>query len=159
MRSPETPASKVVVANAILVACLAAGSCAPQAPPVTAPATPSATAPAPGATSTPAAPAPAASAAPATPSTPDDVVAAHRGGLDACYTKARAGDPKLGHTKVEMTFVVDTDGTPKTVDFKYRHRMDDGAKNCMRDAALELHFPASMAGTQTATIVFSPPTQ
>jgi hypothetical protein len=83
-------------------------------------------------------------------------VTAHRSGLDACYTKARVGDPKLGHTKVEMTFVIDADGLPKTVDFKYRHRMDDSAKNCMRDAALALHFPASMAGTQTATIVFNP---
>jgi hypothetical protein len=101
---------------------------------------------------------PAASATPSTPSTPDEVVAAHRSGLDACYTKARAGDAKLGHTKVEMTFVIDADGVAKTVDFKYRHRMDDVSKNCMRDAALALRFPASMAGTQTATIVFSPPT-
>ncbi len=98
-------------------------------------------------------------AAPAAPATPDDVVAAGRGPLDACYAKARAEDAKLGHTKVEMTFTVDPDGTPKHVDFKYRHRMSDHAKDCLRDAALGLRFPPSMQGMQVATIVFTPPTQ
>ncbi|MGH7439066.1 MAG: hypothetical protein ACRENE_25535, partial [Polyangiaceae bacterium] len=146
------------------VVCLGVGvSCAPQPAPVTAPSgAPASTAStenaaAPG-SSSPASPAPAAPAASSAPSTPDAVVAANRAGLDACYTKARAGDPKLGHTKVDMSYVIDADGTPKTVDFKYRHRMDDSAKNCMRDAALAVHFPASMVGPQTATIVFSPPT-
>ena len=56
-----------------------------------------------------------------------------------------------------MTFTINADGRPQTVDLKYRNRMDDGAKECMRDAALSLQFPASMQGTQTATIVFTPP--
>jgi hypothetical protein len=93
------------------------------------------------------------------PATPDDVVAGNRSALDACYAQARTSDPKLGRTKVEMTFAIDADGKPKTVDFKYRHRMEDHAKDCMRDAALALHFPPSMQGTQTATILFTPPAQ
>ena len=53
--------------------------------------------------------------------------------------------------------MVDADGMPHTVDLKYRNRFDDRAKDCMRDAALSLRFPASMQGTQTGTIAFTPP--
>jgi len=87
------------------------------------------------------------------------VLAGHRSAFDACYAQARAKDPALGRTKVEMTFHVNADGTPQTADLKYRNRMDDAAKQCMLDAALSLRFPTSMQGTQTATIVFAPPAQ
>ena len=63
----------------------------------------------------------------------------------------------MGRTKVEITFTINADGRPQTVDLKYRNRFDDQAKECMRDAALSLRFPASMQGTQTATIQFAPP--
>jgi hypothetical protein len=86
-----------------------------------------------------------------------DVLASHRAGLDACYAQARAENPKLGRTSVEMTFAIEADGKPRTVDIKYRHRMPDRAKECLRDAALALVFPASLAGTQTGTIAFAPP--
>jgi hypothetical protein len=98
--------------------------------------------------------APAASSVPATPS---DVLASHRSAFDACYAQARAQDPSLGRTKVAMTFSIGADGKPMTVDLQYRNRMDDRAKECMRDAALSLQFPTSMQGSQTATIVFTPP--
>ncbi len=135
--------------KALAIAAMVCGACAP-APnaPVAAP-TASATTPA-----TPASTAPAVSAAPATPS---DVLTSNRSAFDACYAQARAVDPTLGRTRVEMTFTIDADGTPHTVDLKYRNRMEDRPKECMRDAALALHFPPSMQGTQTATIVFAPP--
>jgi hypothetical protein len=126
---------------------LVCGACAPESPPAAAP-SPAAAPPAPSA--------PAAPATPSAPATPDDVVAANRSGLDACYAKARTLDPKLGHTKVEMTFTIDPDGKPKNVDFKYNRLVQDAAKDCMRDAALGLHFPPSMQGTQTATVHFAP---
>jgi hypothetical protein len=129
-------------------------ACAPEPSPAIAGTAP---APASAAPSTAAARTPAASPAPSTPTTPDDVVTAGRAPFDTCYAKARAEDPKLGPTKVEMTFAIDADGKPKTVDFKYHHRFEDHAKDCMRDAALGLHFPGSMQGAQTATIVLTPP--
>lgn len=101
--------------------------------------------------------APADSSAPAAPATVSDVLASHRAALDACYVRARAESPNLGRTSVEMTFTIEADGKPRTVDLKYRHRMTDRAKECLRDAALALTFPASLAGTQTGTIVFTPP--
>src|SRR5581483_1421610 len=88
MRCSKAPAAKILRVNAILVACLAAASCAPQAPAVAAPASSGAggaSPPALAGTSS-AAPAPAASSPPIAPSSPDEVVAAHRSGLDACYT-------------------------------------------------------------------------
>jgi hypothetical protein len=102
-------------------------------------------------------PAAPASAAPTVPATPSDVLASNRAAFDACYAQARARDPGLARTQVEMTFMVDADGMPHTVDLKYRNRFDDRAKDCMRDAALSLRFPASMQGTQTGTIAFTPP--
>jgi hypothetical protein len=88
-----------------------------------------------------------------------DVLASNRAKLDACYTRARAGDPALGRTSVEMTFTIDAQGDPKTVDLQYKHRMDERAKECLRDAALSLHFPPALAGQQTGKIVFTPPAQ
>ena len=130
------------------------GGCAPPSNPVVAPSAPvAAGAPA----TTPASSASTAPAAAGAPATPSDVLAANRSAFDACYAQARAADPTLGRTRVEMTFTIDADGTPHTVDLRYRNRMDDRPKECMRDAALSVHFPASMQGTQTATIVFAPP--
>jgi len=56
-----------------------------------------------------------------------------------------------------MTFTMDDDGTLLNVDFKYRNRVDDAAKDCMRAAAEALKFPPSLHGKQTGTIVFTPP--
>src|SRR3974390_1474801 len=108
------------------------------------------------ASAVPAAPASTA-AAPAVPSTPSEVLESNRSAFDGCYAQARASDPALGRTKVEMTFVINAEGKPQTVDLKYRNRFAARAKECMRDAALSLHFPASMQGTQSATLVFTPP--
>jgi hypothetical protein len=135
--------------TALAIAAMVCCACAPApTAPIAAPIA-TATTPATSASTT-----PAVSAAPATPS---DVLASNRSAFDACYAQARAVDPTLGHTKVEMTFTIDADGTPHTVDLKYRNRMEDRPKECMRDAALSLHFPPSMQGTQTAAIVFAPP--
>jgi hypothetical protein len=126
-------------------------ACAPAPEPAAAPPA------APAASSlAPAAPAPS-PAPPSVPTTPSEVVESGRAAFDACYAQARTSDPALGRTKVEITFAVNADGRPQTVDLKYRNRFDDRAKECMRDAALGLHFPPSMQGTQTATIAFAPP--
>ena len=136
--------------KALAVVAMVCGACVP------APAVPALTAPvaanAPSTTLATSAP-----AAPSAPATPSDVLESNRSAFDACYAQARAKDPALGRTKLEMTFTVNADGMPQTVDLKYRNRMEDRAKECMRDAALSLHFPTSMQGTQTATIVFAPP--
>jgi hypothetical protein len=136
----------------MLVAC---GACAQTPPPATAGAAANA---APVATAAPTGSAAPPAAAPVSqPATVSDVLASQRGALDGCYAQARAAAPALGRTSVGMTFVIDAAGKPKTVDLQYKHRMDDRAKECLRDAALALHFPASLAGTQTGTIVFTPP--
>ena len=93
----------------------------------------------------------------AAPATPSDVLDRNRTAFDACYAQARAADANLGRTKVEITFAVNAEGVPQTVDLKYRNRFDDKAKDCMRDAALAARFPVTMQGAQTATIVFAPP--
>jgi hypothetical protein len=133
--------------SALAVAMVCAG-CAPAPAPAAAPVAESASSASPAST-------PPAAASP--PATPSDVLASHRAPFDACYAQARAKDPALGRTRVEMAFTIDADGMPHTVDLKYRNRFDDRAKDCMRDAALSLRFPASMQGTQTATIDFTPP--
>jgi hypothetical protein len=141
-----------VVVSAVMITI--GGGCAPPSNPVVAPSAP---VEANGPAATPASPASTVPAAAGAAATPSDVLAANRSAFDACYAQARAADPALGRTRVEMTFTIDADGTPHTVDLKYRNRMDDRPKECMRDAALSIHFPASMQGTQTATIVFAPP--
>jgi hypothetical protein len=88
--------------------------------------------------------------------TASDVLTLGREPFDACYRKARAVDPELAQTSVTFSFAIDSTGKPMTVDLQYRHRMADGAKDCMRDAALALAFPASMAGRQTGTLAFKP---
>jgi hypothetical protein len=141
--------------KALAVVALCCVACAP-APAVPAPTEPGAASAPSTALATSASTGPAAAGAPATPG---DVLAGHRSAFDACYAQARVKDPALGRTKVEMTFSLNADGVPQTVDLKYRNRMDDGAKQCMLDAALSLRFPTSMQGTHAATIVFAPPAQ
>ena len=126
-------------------------ACAPAPAPAAAPAAPVAASAAPVTSAATGAPTPSA------PSTPSDVVESNRAAFDACYAQARAKDSALGRTKVELTFTVNAEGSPQTVDLKYRNRFDDQAKECMRDAALALRFPAAMQGTQSATIQFTPP--
>jgi hypothetical protein len=132
--------------KALAVAMVCVG-CAPAPAPAAAPVAESAASAGPAST-------PPATASP--PATPSDVLASNRAPFDACYAQARAKDPGLGRTRVEMTFTIDACGMPHTVDLKYRNRFDDRAKDCMRDAALALRFPASMQGTQTAAIDFTP---
>jgi len=66
-------------------------------------------------------------------------------------------NPQLGRTSIDVAFAIDASGKPMTVDLKYRDRMDDAAKECMRDAALALTFPPSMQGRQAATLTFKAP--
>ena len=138
--------AKVSVVAMLLVACAPA-----PAPPVAAASAPAAESAVPAASAGPVA------ASPSAPTTPSDVLERSRSAFDACYAEARTKDPALGRTKVEITFTINADGRPQTVDLKYRNRFDDQAKECMRDAALSLRFPTSMQGTQTATIQFAPP--
>jgi hypothetical protein len=102
-------------------------------------------------------PAPPISAEAAVPSSATEAVVQQRASLDACYMLARASNPNLGRTSIGIAFAIDTQGKPITVDLQYRHRIDDKAKECMRDAALALQFPPSMQGRQTATLAFAPP--
>jgi len=146
MRTAMGPSKAFAVVAMIFVACTPA----PE-PAVAAPGAPVA------ASAGPAASAGAVAAAPSAPTTPSEVLASNRAAFDGCYAQARTKDPTLGRTKVEMTFTIDAEGRPQTVDLKYRNRFEDRAKECMRDAALSLQFPVAMQGTQTATIAFSPP--
>ena len=132
---------------------LSCAACAPEGAPAEAPSNAPRSAASSSVPATPASPTPAASGA---PTSPDDVVAGGRAAFDACYAQARSLDPKLGRVKVEMTFAIDADGKPTHVDFKYNRVLADRAKDCMRDAALGLSFPASMQGTQSATTTLAP---
>jgi hypothetical protein len=85
------------------------------------------------------------------------VLSQGRAPFDACYALARKMHPDLPRTSVEITFSMDDDGKLLNVDFVYRNRMEDTAKDCMRKAAEGLTFPASLRGKQTGTIVFTPP--
>ena len=90
------------------------------------------------------------------PENASELLAQQRAPFDACYAKARQARTDLGRTNVEITFT--RDGAKLvSVDLKYRNRWDEAAKDCMRAAAEALSFPATMDGTQTGTIVFSPP--
>src|SRR5277367_6742809 len=94
----------------------------------------------------PAQPPPARTAAPAAPpppsSNPDaDAVQAARPSLRACYDKARSANAALGRTTVAFSLRVDEKGTVTTVDLEYKHRFDEAAKSCMRDAAFAIKLP------------------
>jgi|GEM_PF-2709794 hypothetical protein len=133
-----------------LTACSAA--CAPPR----SPAAPSTSAPSAAAPTTLAPSAPPGDSSPPSVPTATDMLASERGPMDACYASARAIDPQLGQTSITFRFAIDSAGKPTTVDLQYRHRMDDRAKECLRDAALALSFPPSMQGRQTATLTFRP---
>ena len=94
---------------------------------------------------------------PPPPASASDVLTQGRAPFDACYALARKGHPDLRRTSVEITFTMDDEGKLLNVDFAYRNRMDDAAKDCMRTAAEALKFPPSLHGKQTGTIVFNPP--
>jgi len=141
--------------GAVAVALVACASCAPEPTPVTpvvtsAAASASSEAPTPTATHAP-------PAAPPAPATVTDVLTANRAAFDTCFTRARGDTPTLGRTSVEMTFTIDADGTPRNVDLRYRRRVEEKFKECLRDAALALHFPASLQGQPSGTIVLAPP--
>ncbi len=147
--SRPLPLSSVLAALSLTAA---AAACASSPPPAAnAPATASATS----AAAAPAAPAPP-PPPPPPPPTATDVINQGRAPFDACYALARKTNPNLGRTNIEMTFTMGDDGKLANVDFVYRNRMDDTAKTCMRRAAEGLTFPASLHGTQTGTIVFTP---
>ena len=96
-------------------------------------------------------------AAPPAPLTTNDFLASVRAPFDACYTQARKSNPNLPRTNVEITFTRDENGKLLNVDFVYRNRLDAAAKNCMRTAAEAVTFPPALRGTQTGTLVFTPP--
>lgn len=133
----------------VLVGCAACAEGPPPAAPASTP--PPSTAQGPTAAVASSAPAP-----PPPPTNVTEALASHRTALDACYAQARSANPALGRTSVEMTFTIDAEGKPLTVDLQYKHRMDDRAKECLRDAALAQRFPPSMQGKQTGSIAFSP---
>lgn len=85
-----------------------------------------------------------------------DVLVEGRAPFDACYAQARKTQPNLPRTSVEMTFSMDDDGKLLNVEFAYRNRMDDPAKDCMRKAAEGVKIPPSLHGTQVGTLVFTP---
>jgi hypothetical protein len=141
MRSTPLPASAWLVT--VVAGALAAACAADPPPPPTAP---------PAAVGGENAPPP----APAVPTSATEVLAAGRAPLDACYAKAREAHPELGHTSVEITFSLDDEGKPFTVDLLYRNRLDETAKACMRTAAEGLRFPAGLRGKQVGVIRFPP---
>jgi len=146
LRSHRTLAFAAIVAS-LMTACAAESQAPPAAAPGAPPASEVAATPAP-----PAAPPP----APKIPASATEVLAQGRGPLDACYAEARRSHPELGHTSVEITFSLDDNGKPSTVDLLYRNRMDESAKACMRTAAEGLVFPAGLRGKQTGVIHFAP---
>jgi hypothetical protein len=145
------PVAHSLASRVVVLAAIALASCAPSPSPAASPGSGSEAASPPStATSTvPVAP-------PPPPATASEVMAAARSAFDACYARARAANSLLGRTAVKITYTVDETGTAKTADLQYRNRFDDAAKDCMRDAALSVRFPASMQGTQTGTITFAP---
>jgi len=86
----------------------------------------------------------------------NDILASGRAPFDECYSRGRAVDRQLGRTSIAFAFDIDAAGKPTAVDLQYRNRMDDSAKECMRDAALRVAFPPSMQGRQTGTLAFTP---
>jgi hypothetical protein len=97
-----------------------------------------------------------ATAPPPSQTSATDILASGRAPFDECYSRGRAVDRQLGRTSVAFTFEIDAAGKPTTIDLQYRNRMDDSAKDCMRDAALRVAFPSSMQGRQTGTLAFTP---
>ncbi len=145
------------MARTRLVLVLAAIACHGAACAATPPATnPSATTPTAAAPPTSSEPDPPVGSSSPAVSTLSDILARERAPLDACYDAARAVDPRLGQTSITFSFDIDAAGKPIAVDLQYRHRMEESAKECMRDAALALSFPPSMQGRQSGTVTFRP---
>jgi hypothetical protein len=136
----------------LTLASIGGAACAssPAAPP---PATATVTATTPTTATTPAPP----PAPPPAPLTVTDLLTKNRAPFDACYAMAKKVNPNLLRTNVEITFNMDDSGKLIDVDFAYRNRFDDAAKDCMRRAAESMNFPASLHGKQTGTITFTPP--
>jgi hypothetical protein len=133
-----------------LVVCAACAASAAEQKPVTPAASSAASAPT-------GSPPPPPTSQPPAPATATEVLASNRAAFDTCYARAREQRPTLGRTSVEMTFTIDAEGRPTNVDLRYKHPIEDRLKECIRDAALALHFPASMQGQQSGAIVLSPP--
>jgi hypothetical protein len=134
----------------VSVIALLGAACAATPPPTASPTrAPNGPPPAPGASAS----IPDASSAPRTFA---DLLADQRESLDACYATARAANTRLGRTTIAFAFAIDELGKPTTVDLQYRNRMEDTAKECLRDAALALTFPSSMQGRQAASLTFIP---
>lgn len=55
--------------------------------------------------------------------------------------KARAANPALGRTTVTLSLRVEEAGNVSTVDLEYKHKFDDAAKQCMRDASFAIKLP------------------
>jgi hypothetical protein len=145
----------ISTSGAVLGIAVALGACAPDQPP-SVPATAASTS-ASGAAGLEPTPTTSSGSTPTVPSSTTEAVVRQRASLDACYALARASNPNLGRTSIEIAFAIDAQGKPITVDLQYRHRIDEKAKECMRDAALALRFPPSMQGRQAATLSFAPP--
>jgi hypothetical protein len=97
------------------------------------------------------------SAPPPPPANPDaDAVEAARPSLRACYDKARTTNPSLGRTTVSVSLGVGATGQVSTVDLEYKHRFDDAAKACMRDAAFAIKLPPGAARKVEVPVTFEP---
>jgi hypothetical protein len=109
----------------------------------------------------PSAPAATVSAAPeplpgALPANVGEAAARNRKSFDDCYERARAVNPNLGSTRVDVVVELDASGKPVTVDVHYKHKFDEAAKDCMRTAALALRVAPTNDDHQHATLLFEP---
>jgi hypothetical protein len=140
----HTPRRSIACAT-VLVAALSS-ACAPEVatPPV----------PPTGVAASPSPPPVAPAAPPSAPSTATEVLVQGRAPFDACYARARASNPELGRTHVDIIFTRDGGDRLTSVELKYRNRFDEGAKDCMRTAAEAITFPATLHGTVTGTLEF-----
>jgi len=83
-------------------------------------------------------------------------VEAARPSLRACYDKARSANAALGRTTVAFSLRVDEKGTVTTVDLEYKHRFDEAAKSCMRDAAFAIKLPPGQPRRVEVPVTFEP---
>jgi TonB family protein len=95
--------------------------------------------------------------APVPRSNPDtDAIEAARPALRACYERARTANGALGRTTVTLSLRVDEGGHVSTVDIEYKHKFDEAAKGCMRDAAFAIKLPPGASRRVTAPMTFEP---
>jgi hypothetical protein len=57
---------------------------------------------------------------------------------------------------VTFSLRVDETGKVSTVDLEYKHRLDEGSKTCMRDAAFAIRLPAGTPRRVEVPITFEP---